>query len=675
MFTLNEDLSIYATRGDIVFFSVGAEDKGKPHKFLPGDVVRIKVFEKKNAENVVLQKDFPVTEITESVSIFLEKDDMKIGDVISKHKDYWYEVVLNDDTLPQTIIGYNEDGAKLFRLFPEGDDIPPYVPEPEDIPVVDAELDMTSTHPVQNQAVARAYERLLDGYERTHAAVAEIHVTPQMFGAIGDGEADDTEAFKAMFADVASRASGSGWRSVPMVYIPHGTYIISEPLLNESIYDGCKLVIKGDSYTNTTIKVAAGCSVLFPNHDRYGFTQISDIEFIGADSTQTFMEVLSGVTGNAQSMYFHRCAWRQFHTVLVLGRVKTAATMTSETLISECKISNCGSAENPCELFVLDNSQSVNNRFYATDIESFVGKLFKYKQGNAITYYQGSIISFGDSVIVDGTEIDGNTSAAGNQPSLAMWGSRFEMHDNTKLLKHGNAFGRLMLSFNECGMGSYNLNEGVIPISISSMGSADIYFNRCRNADGMFCEFININSNSTRDIVRSRIHFNDCDMKPINFVENSTLTINGSNDYIAHPEIRIEGVHYNLGNTAKKQPLGKHLGVVEKCLLDGTTYQGLACGSPTSSKTYTNDVCSFVKKITLINLGNGTYSGFTGNKVNCAIYDETDTLLGNINGIPVPSGSGELALNKYAKTLKFVFSTDIEYGATLPVVALAEIIG
>lgn len=670
MFIINEDNSIYVNRGDILFFSVSAkEEDGTPHHFIPGDVLRIKVYGKKDAETVVLEKDFPVVENAEEVEIYLDKEDTKIGEVISKPKDYWYEVELNPMTAPQTIIGYGEEGACLFRLFPEGADVDePYEPAPEDFPVVDEAFDLTSPRPVANKVIAAEMERI-------KRDTAKDYVTPQMFGAVGDGVADDTDAFESMFADVVSKAWGTGWKSVPMVYIPSGTYIISKPLLDDDKYNGCKLVIKGESYTNTTIKVTAGCSVLFPNPDRYGFTQISDIEFIGADSTQTFMEVLSGVTHNAQSMYFHRCAWRQFHTVLVLGRVASAATMTSETLISECKISNCGSADNPCELFVLDNAQSVNNRFYATDIESFVGTLFKYKQGNAITYYQGSIISFGDSVIVDGTEIDGNTSAAGNQPSLAMWGCRFEMHGNTKLLKHGNAFGRLMLSFNECGMGSYNLNEGVIPISISSMASADIYFNRCRNADGMFCEFVNINSNSTRDIVRSRIHFNDCDMKPIDFVENSTLTINGSNYYIAHPEIKIEGVHYNLNSTVNKAPLGKHLCVVEKCLLDGTTYNGIECGSPTSSKTYTNDVCSFVKKITLINLGNGTYSGYTGSKVNCAIYDETDTLLGNIEGIPVPSGSGELEVNKYAKTLKFVFSTDIANGATLPIVALAEIIG
>jgi hypothetical protein len=174
MFTLNDDLSIYATRGDTVFFSVTADDDGKPYVFQAGDVVRIKVYGKKDAENVVLVKDFPVTEATESVEILLTEDDTKIGEVISKHKDYWYEVELNPFNHPQTIIGYDEDGAKVFRLFPEGDDIPPYEPiKPEDIPIVDDELDMTSTRPVENQAIARAIVRLDAATDTLEKGLAE----------------------------------------------------------------------------------------------------------------------------------------------------------------------------------------------------------------------------------------------------------------------------------------------------------------------------------------------------------------------------------------------------------------------------------------------------------------------------------------------------------------------
>lgn len=166
MFTVNDDLSIYATRGDVVFFSVAAEDSGKAYKFQAGDVVRIKVYGKKDAESVVLQKDFPVTEEAEKVDIYLTEEDTKIGEVISKPKDYWYEVELNPFDNPQTIIGYDEDGAKVFKLFPEGDDVPDIIPNPRAISVMDDELDMASTRPVQNQAIARAFTLLSADFEK-----------------------------------------------------------------------------------------------------------------------------------------------------------------------------------------------------------------------------------------------------------------------------------------------------------------------------------------------------------------------------------------------------------------------------------------------------------------------------------------------------------------------------
>ena len=98
MFAVNEDMSIYATRGDIVFFSLTADEAGHNYQFQPGDVVRFTVYGKKDAESVLLQKDFPIFEATESVPIFLGEEDTRMGDVISKPTDYWYEVELNPDT-------------------------------------------------------------------------------------------------------------------------------------------------------------------------------------------------------------------------------------------------------------------------------------------------------------------------------------------------------------------------------------------------------------------------------------------------------------------------------------------------------------------------------------------------------------------------------------------------
>ena len=123
MFVINNDKSIYLTRGDIAAVQISANTSdGELHTFKPGDVVRLLVFEKKRCECVVLKKDVVIKEESPVAEITLMQDDTKIGELIQKPIDYWYEVELNPDTLPQTIIGYDVDGPKIFRLFPEGAD-------------------------------------------------------------------------------------------------------------------------------------------------------------------------------------------------------------------------------------------------------------------------------------------------------------------------------------------------------------------------------------------------------------------------------------------------------------------------------------------------------------------------------------------------------------------------
>ena len=255
MFTINEDKSIYVTRGDVVFFSVTAEEDGKNHKFQPGDVVRIKVYGKKDAENVVLQKDFPVLEYTERVEVYLSEADTKFGNVISKPTDYWYEVELNPGDNPQTIIGYDEDGAKIFKLFPEGDDIPPFQPEPEEIPVVDAELDPTSDRPVQNKAIASELIKLRDECGRTRDAVVEYHATPQMYGAIGDGEADDTDAIQDAINALSEKGGGT-------LVVPTGNYNVSQG----EIVVKSNIKIVGIGYPKLIAKSKIGYFSIFTNN-------------------------------------------------------------------------------------------------------------------------------------------------------------------------------------------------------------------------------------------------------------------------------------------------------------------------------------------------------------------------------------------------------------------------
>lgn len=124
MFEINkDDMSIYVTRGDIGVIELsGKLGEVEEYEFKTGDIVRLRVMEKGKCDSIVLSKDITITESTTIASIPLYSEDTRIGEVIHKPVNYWYEIELNPDTKPQTMVGYDRNGPKIFRLFPEGVD-------------------------------------------------------------------------------------------------------------------------------------------------------------------------------------------------------------------------------------------------------------------------------------------------------------------------------------------------------------------------------------------------------------------------------------------------------------------------------------------------------------------------------------------------------------------------
>lgn len=501
------------------------------------------------------------------------------------------------------------------------------------------------------------------------------YITPKMFGAVGDGVTDDTLAFERAIDEALSLATGTGWKSLPKIFVPRGKYLVTKSLISDVKYAGCKFIFEGEGRTNTTILVGEGCSVLFPNDDIFGFTDFSNMSFEGLDHTQTFMRNLSGKTGNAQSIRFFNCGFTKFHTILENGMATgvTTGTMTSETTFSECKISSCGTASTPCELFILNNSQSVNNRLIATDIESFEGILFKYKQGATIDVYQGSIIPLTGSEIVNGDELITDSSGPTNFPSLTMYGVRFELRGDTKLIKH-SYHGRLKMVFNECGMGTGNLSDGAIPISIQGAAAADIYFNRCSNISRMYFEILNVVSGNTRAVIVSKIVFTDCDIQVKALLENSTFTYTGSNGYNALPVIIVDGITYVLNDKLKNAPMGDWLTVKERVLLNGLDVNGLYLGASGSPREYNASIYAFVRSITLQNVGNSIWQYYPDNIITCELYDG-ETLLGTITGVSLKAGIESVTLNKYVGELTCKLESDRTGTVILPIILSAAIIG
>lgn len=110
-----DDISktIHISRGDGATIQV--KGNGGEYEFQPGDILRLRIYKKKDYTEPVMEVETTVTDETTSVDIVLTKDNTIIGDDINKPKTYWYEISLNETI---TIIGYDEDGAKEFIIYP-----------------------------------------------------------------------------------------------------------------------------------------------------------------------------------------------------------------------------------------------------------------------------------------------------------------------------------------------------------------------------------------------------------------------------------------------------------------------------------------------------------------------------------------------------------------------------
>lgn len=91
---------------------------GTTYTFQDGDTIVFSVYNKgKMTEDAVLLKEITVSGSQSSIEINCTSEETKLGDLINKPVEYWYEIELNDE---HTVIGYDDDGAKILMLFPEG---------------------------------------------------------------------------------------------------------------------------------------------------------------------------------------------------------------------------------------------------------------------------------------------------------------------------------------------------------------------------------------------------------------------------------------------------------------------------------------------------------------------------------------------------------------------------
>ena len=125
MIYADDDNNIHCTRGDSTEtldnpLEFCFEDKdGNPFEFTAGQIAVFKVFNPKNVNEVVIQKEIEIEETCTSVFVPLTEEDTSFGDPINKPVTYAYEFSIDDNS---TLIGLDTDQQPKFILLPEGGD-------------------------------------------------------------------------------------------------------------------------------------------------------------------------------------------------------------------------------------------------------------------------------------------------------------------------------------------------------------------------------------------------------------------------------------------------------------------------------------------------------------------------------------------------------------------------
>lgn len=91
------------------------------YEFQVGDIIKLNIYERNGYDKEPLKtKSVTVATAGTSVDISLTEEDTTFSAVVNKPTTYWYDITLNDD---QTVVCYNEDGAKEFIVYPaKGDE-------------------------------------------------------------------------------------------------------------------------------------------------------------------------------------------------------------------------------------------------------------------------------------------------------------------------------------------------------------------------------------------------------------------------------------------------------------------------------------------------------------------------------------------------------------------------
>lgn len=120
MIKFDEDKTIHLTRGDATNDINKLVVSQEGVSFAANDKLKLIVVKKKGyTSEIVFSKEQTITDAGDEVEFELTEQETLQFPLENKKKEYWYDFVLNGDT---TILGYDEDNAKRFIVYPGGID-------------------------------------------------------------------------------------------------------------------------------------------------------------------------------------------------------------------------------------------------------------------------------------------------------------------------------------------------------------------------------------------------------------------------------------------------------------------------------------------------------------------------------------------------------------------------
>lgn len=198
-----------------------------------------------------------------------------------------------------------------------------------------------------NASIDALLQEMKENGDITGIITSDIIKTPEMYGAFGDGVADDTNALQACIEE------GN-------FVLLRGTYMITKTInfenVNNIILYGGKIIRDKDKTFNT-IKGSNCSNVHLINVEFEGNGNNSEMTYTWSDNTQACIIL----AGDCNNIFIEKCKVKNFnYGIFTLGAETTDGNMSINATIRDCYFENCTSGIDTYGKNILIDNNSFN---------------------------------------------------------------------------------------------------------------------------------------------------------------------------------------------------------------------------------------------------------------------------------------------------------------------------